>query len=178
MTFTDYLFDSLLVLLVVRQIREGRLTPSAVLIPFAVIAWVAKTYLHDVPTSGNSLALIVGLTVVGLAFGLISAVTTRVRADGGRYALVRAGWIAAGVWLLSMGGRFAFAIWASHGGGPALYRFSLAHHIDVSAWTAALVLMAFGEVLTRTGLVFLRSRRVLRAASRVAPEPAPEPALA
>jgi hypothetical protein len=159
MTFTDYLVDSLLVLLVLRQLRESRLDRAALLLPFGVMAWVVQEYLHDIPTAGNDLVLIVGLTLVGAAFGAISAATTRVRRDGGKYALVQAGWAAAGVWVLSMGGRFAFAFWASHGGGPALYRFSLDHHLDASAWTAALVLMAFAEVLVRMGMLFARAHR-------------------
>jgi hypothetical protein len=56
----------------------------------------------------------------------------------------------------------AFAIWASNGGGPALGRFSAAHHItSATAWTAALVLMALAEVLVRTGLLWVRAQRVL-----------------
>ena len=164
MTFSDYLFDSVLVLLVVRQIREAPFTRRMVLMPLVIVAVVAKSYLHTIPTSGNDLALIVGLTAVGVAFGTISALTTRVRTDGGRHALVKAGWAAAGVWVFSMGARFGFAIWASHGGGPSLYRFSAAHHLSVDVWTAAIVLMALGEVLARTGLMLLRTQRALAAA--------------
>ncbi|HZY76737.1 MAG TPA: hypothetical protein VFE40_10485 [Jatrophihabitantaceae bacterium] len=163
MTFGDYIFDSVLVLLVLRQVRESRFTPHAVFLPLGIIAWVVRSYLHTIPTSGNDLALIVALTAVGLAFGSISALTTRVRTDGGRYALIKAGWASAGVWVLSMGGRFCFAVWASHGGGPSLYRFSVAHDLSIDVWTAAIVLMALGEVLARTGLMVLRTRRALAA---------------
>jgi hypothetical protein len=62
-----------------------------------------------------------------------------------------------------MGGRFCFAVWASHGGGPSLYRFSVAHDLSIDVWTAAIVLMALGEVLARTGLMVLRTRRALAA---------------
>jgi hypothetical protein len=161
MTFGDYVFDSVLVLLVLRQVRESRFTMRMVVLPLAIVAAVAKSYLHTIPTSGNDLALIIGLTTVGIAFGTVSALTTRVRTDGGQQALVRAGWAAAGVWVLSMSGRFAFAIWASHGGGPSLYRFTVAHHLSIDVWTPAIVLMAFGEVLARTGLMVLRTRRAL-----------------
>jgi hypothetical protein len=159
MTFTDYLVDSLLVLLVLRQVRESRLDLISLLLPFGAMAWVVQQYLHEIPTAGNDLVLIVGLALVGTAFGAISAATTRVRRDGGKYALVKAGRVAAGTWVVSMGGRFAFAFWASHGGGPDLFRFSLDHHLDASAWTAALVLMAFAEVLVRMGILFARARR-------------------
>jgi hypothetical protein len=174
MTLTDYLLDSVLVLLVLRQLRESRLDLRAMLLPLGIVGWVAHSYLHALPTGGNNLLLIGGLTLVGVLSGVVSGFGTRVRSDGGRYALVKAGWVAAGVWVLSMSGRFAFAVWASHGGGPSLYRFSVAHHLSASVWTDALVLMALGEVVTRVAIMYLRSRRVL-AAGRPAPAPAPLP---
>jgi hypothetical protein len=164
MSFTDYLLDSLLVLLVLRQLRESRFDKTSIVLPFVVAAIIANNYLHGIPTDGNDLMVIGGLTALGVTFGLISGLTTRVRADGGRYALVRAGWIAAGVWVLSMGARFGFAIWANNGGGAALGRFSTTHHITSgAAWTAALVLMALGEVVVRTGTIWLRAQRALQA---------------
>jgi hypothetical protein len=162
MSFTDYLLDSLLVLIVFRQLRESRLDKMAVLLPLGIAAIVCKSYLHSIPTAGNDLALIIGFTAVGVALGLISGLTTRVRADGGRYALVKAGWVAAGVWVLGMGFRFGFAIWASHGGAVTLGRFSANNGITSgNAWTAALVLMAMGEVIVRTGTLWLRGQRAL-----------------
>ena len=169
MTFSDYLLDSVLILLVVRQIREARLDRRAILLPLVIVGVVANSYLHTVPTSGNNLLLVAGLTLVGITFGAISALNTRVRSDGGRYPLVKANAIAAGVWIFSMSARMAFAIWASHSGGPTLYRFSVQHHLDRDVWTAALVLMALGEVITRVGLLAYRGYRVQQAAT-----PAPE----
>jgi hypothetical protein len=164
MTFSDYVLDSVLVLLVLRQLRESRLDLKALMLPLSIAVIVGHSYLHSIPTAGNDLILIVGLTAVGVTFGLISGLTTRVRTDGGTHALVKAGWVAAGVWVLSMGSRMAFAIWASNGGGPALGRFSEAHHITSgTAWTAALVLMALGEVVVRTGLLWVRAQRALHA---------------
>jgi hypothetical protein len=163
MTFGDYLFDSILVLLVLRQVRESRFGRHAVLLPLGIIATVAQHYLHTVPTSGNDLPLVVALTLLGVACGATSALSTRVRTDGGRYALVRAGWLAAGIWVFSMGSRFAFVVWATHGGGAQLYRFSRAHSLSIQVWTAGLVLMALGEVLARTGILLVRTRRALAA---------------
>jgi hypothetical protein len=171
MNFSDYLLDSVLVLLVVRQIRESRFDLKSMLLPIGIVAWVANSYLHDIPTGGNDLALIVVLTLLGIAFGLLSALATRVRTDGGRYALVKAGWISAGVWVLSMGARFTFAVWASHSGGPSLYRFSVSHHLDLTVWTAALVLMALGEVITRIGVLVYRARKALARGPQVILEP-------
>jgi hypothetical protein len=164
MTFTDYVLDSLLVLIVFRQIRESRFDRMSLILPLGIAAIVGKSYLHSVPTAGNDLTLVLAFSAVGISFGLLSGLTTRVRADGGAQALVKAGWIAAGVWVLGMGFRFGFALWASHGGGPALARFSATHSITSGdAWTAAVVLMALSEVVVRTGVLWVRSQRVLAA---------------
>jgi hypothetical protein len=54
-----------------------------------------------------------------------------------------------------MGFRFAFALYANTtGGDQAIGRFSAAHSITSGqAWTTALVLMAFAEVLARVGIM-------------------------
>src|SRR6478609_7639803 len=98
MTFTDYLLDTVLVLLVLRQIRESRLDLRATLLPVVLVVGIGGSYLHGIPTDGNNLLLVAALTGVGVALGLISAVTTRMRSDGGRYPLVKAGWVAASAW--------------------------------------------------------------------------------
>lgn len=160
MTTTDYLLDIALIAIVFRQVRETRLGWHAVLLPLAICGAVGAHYLYSLPTAGNDLTLIIGLTVVGVALGTVSALATRVRHDERGHALIKAGSVAAGAWVLGMGFRFAFAVWASHGGAPDLARFSLEHDITSgSAWTDALVLMAFSEVLARTGLLVLRARR-------------------
>ena len=49
----------------------------------------------------------------------------------------------------------AFAFAATHGAGPAIARFSIAHQITGSgAWVAALVMMALADVLTRLAVVY------------------------
>jgi hypothetical protein len=168
MTFSDYLLDSVLILLVVRQLRESRLNLRSILLPLAIVGFVANSYLKTIPTSGNNLVLIAILTALGITFGAFSAMNTRVRSDGGQYPLVKANAAAAAIWILSMGSRMAFSIWATHSGGARLYRFSVAHHLSINVWTAALVLMALGEVITRTGLLAYRGHRVQQRIQRQA----------
>ena len=164
MTFIDYLIDSILILIVVRQVVESRFDKRAIILPLAIVAVVAHSYLHAIPTGGNDLLLIAGLAGVGVLLGTLSGLVTRVRADGGRYALVQAGWASAGLWVLGMGSRMAFSVWVANGGQDAVGRFSAAHHITSGqAWTAALVLMAIGEVAARIGVLYLRSRQTLNA---------------
>src|ERR1700759_809374 len=102
MSLTDYLTDSALLLLVLRQVREARFDRRAMLLPLVIVGVVAKSYLHALPTSGNELVLIVALIAVGTALGTTSGLMTQVRSDGGQYALVKAGAVAAGLWVLGM----------------------------------------------------------------------------
>lgn len=160
MTSTDYLTDLILILLVVRQVRTARFDRRAWLLPLVIVGVLGKSYLHGIPTSGNSLLVVAGLSAVGVVLGSLSGLTTRVWSDGGRYALVKGGTIAAALWVIGMGGRMLFAIWASHGGDATIGRFSLEHGIDPSqTWTAALVLMAVGQVASRVGILALRADR-------------------
>ena len=173
MSFSDYLLDIALVLIVVRQMRESRFGLHVLVLPIGIMSWVALHYLKALPTGGNDLLLIGGLTAIGALCGVVGAYGTRVRTDVQGRAFVRAGWASAGVWVASMGLRLAFAIWASHGGGPHLVRFDVAHHLTVAAWTDALVLMALGEVVVRMGLLLLRTRRALAGTPTTAPAAAP-----
>jgi hypothetical protein len=164
MTFIDYLVDSILILIVVRQVLESRFDKRAIILPLAIVAVVAHSYLHAIPTSGNDLLLIAGLAGVGVLLGTLSGLVTRVRADSGQYALVKAGWASAGLWVLGMGSRMAFSVWVANGGQGVVARFSEMHHITSGqAWTAALVLMAIGEVASRIVVLYVRSRQALNA---------------
>src|SRR5882757_317821 len=102
-----YLINALLVLLVVRQIRELQLDLRALAVPVLAVGAATVMFLHSVPGGGSDIALDL------------------------------------------------LCLWA----GPALARFSVAHHITgPGAWTAALVMMALADVLTRLAVVYLRGR--------------------
>jgi hypothetical protein len=159
MNLTDYVVDIALMLVVLLQIRESRMGLRFVLLPLVLVGVAAHSYMHTIPTAGNDLLLTVVLGAVGLVFGLGSGLATRVRTDGGAHALARAGVVAAGLWLLGMGFRMGFQLYSSHGGQDAIARFSVTHHItSAAAWTAALVIMALAEVVTRTAVLAIRDR--------------------
>lgn len=158
MSITDYLIDLFLIGLVVVQMRGRRITTRSLLLPLVVVGVVAAEYLHGIPTAGNDLVLVAGGAAVGLTLGALTGVLTRVtrREDGSVFA--RAGLVAAVLWVLGVGSRFAFQLYATHGGGEAIVRFSAAHSItSASAWVACLLLMAIGEVVARSGVVALRA---------------------
>jgi hypothetical protein len=162
MTFTDYLIDSALVLLVLLQIKERKLTAKAIIRPMVIVAIAVANYLHGIPTAGNDLVLIVVLALVGLLIGVASgqAVIMRRGADGD--VLARAGWISAIFWVLGMGSRFAFLIWVNNGGSSTIGHFSATHSITGGeAWTVALLAMAVFEVCGRSLIQGVRRERLM-----------------
>jgi hypothetical protein len=176
MNATDYIVNAILVLLVLRQIRETRLTWQILLLPVLIVVGVACYYLRSVPTAGNDLLLDVTLAAAGAALGGLCGLFTRLRRGADGTPLSRAGWIAAILWVLGVGARMGFAYATTHGAGPALIRFSASHSItSIDAWVAALILMALAEVLTRLAVLWMRSRR-LPAVDAPAPARAAVPA--
>lgn len=159
MTTTDWIIDIALIAVVFIQLREQRLSVRTFLLPVVILAWATTTYLHGVPTAGNDMALIAILTVVGAIFGLFSGLLTRVRRVDGK-VYIKASIGAAALWVLGMGLRMAFAVWTSSSSGAAhIGRFSAQHDItSAQAWVAALLLMAFGQVLVRLAIIAVRGQ--------------------
>ncbi|MEU8890496.1 hypothetical protein [Streptomyces sp. NPDC048442] len=159
MTTTEWITDIALILVVFRQLREGRLDLKTFLIPLGIVAFVAHSYLDTIPTGGNDLVLIGALIAVGAALGVAGGVYTRIRAVDG-HLLIKAGAVSAVLWIVGMGARMGFQLWVEHGGGADdVARFSITHHITGDqAWVAAFVLMALTEVVTRVATIFVRSR--------------------
>ena len=58
-----------------------------------------------------------------------------------------------------------FSLFMDHGGAPTVVRFSQAHGLTGPGWVTALVLMAFVEVVSRTLLLWARSRTLTRPAA-------------
>lgn len=176
MTLTDWILDLALILVVLRQIRESRIDPLFVVVPLGLTAYIADKYLSPVPTAGNDLVLIAAFAALGAVLGVVGGLTTRVRIAQGR-AYVRAGFTAASLWVLGMGGRLAFVYWTEHGGTRALGRFSEQHHITSGqAWASALILMVLAEVVTRIGTILIRAelaKRAGRGRARTAHLPGP-----
>ncbi|WP_307544127.1 hypothetical protein [Streptomyces sp. V3I8] len=160
MTTTDWITDIALVLVVFRQLREGRLGLKSYLLPLGIVAFVASRYLHTVPTAGNDLVLIGALVAAGAALGVAGGVHTRIRSAGG-HLFIKAGAVSAVLWVVGMGARMGFQVWTDHGGADDVARFSVTHDITTGqAWVAAFVLMALTEVVTRLATIFVRSRLV------------------
>jgi hypothetical protein len=163
--FNVYLINALLVLMVIRQIREHPLDLRNLAIPVLAVGAAAALFLHSVPTGGNDIALELACVLAGATMGAIGGFATHLRRGADGRPLARAGWLAAGMWVGAVGARLAFAIAAGNGAGPAIARFSAAHHITSDkAWIAALIMMALADVLTRLVIIYLRGRRLTASA--------------
>jgi hypothetical protein len=167
MRTTDYLINAMFVLIVLRQAHERELDRRSVIIPLAIVAYVAHLYIRSIPVAGNDLVLIGGLGTVGLALGIAGGFATHVRAGDNGLALARVGWIAGALLIAGIGSRMMFTFALSHGAHHAIAGFSYAHQIGASAWPVALVLMALLEVSTRIAIVQLRGHHIMRASTRV-----------
>jgi hypothetical protein len=137
-----YVINALLVLLVIRQIREHPLDLRSLAIPVLAVGVAAFFFLHSVPLGGNDIALELACVLTGALMGAIGGFATYLRRGADGRPLGHA--------------------------GPAIARFSVANHITgEAAWIAALIMMALADVLTRLVIIYLRGRRL--AASAPAP---------
>jgi hypothetical protein len=161
MTFSDYLIDLALVLLVLLQLKARPLTTRTLVRPVVILGVAVASYFNGIPTAGNDLVLVGALALLGGVIGVLSGKTVMMwRGDDGQ-VLARAGWASAVYWVLGMGSRFAFLIWINNGGHAAVASFSASHSITSGqAWTAALLAMAVFEVLGRTAVLALRRQQL------------------
>jgi hypothetical protein len=160
-TTTMYVINAVLVLLVIRQIREHPLDLRSLATPVLAVGAAAALFLHSVPVAGNDFVLELACVAVGATMGAVGGLTTKLRRGSDGRALGRAGWLAASLWITAIGARMAFAVADTNGAGPAITQFSVAHQITgQAAWVAALIMMALADVLTRLIVIYVRGRRL------------------
>ena len=169
MSINMYVINAILVLMVIRQVREHPLDLRSLAAPVLAVGAAAVLFLRSAP-GGGDIMLEAACVAAGAVMGAIGGLATRLRLGADGRPLARAGALAASMWVGGVGARLAFAIAAGNGAGPAIARFSIAHHITGSAaWVAALVMMALAEVLTRLVTIYLRGRRLADGPATTAP---------
>ena len=170
MSVSDYVIDVLLIAVIFRQVRPRELTLRSAVLPLVLMVAAGVIYLRTSPLGGNDVTLIVILTAAGVLLGVLSGSADRLWRDERGRLLARAGVLSVLAWVVGMGFRFGFAYYAYHSGATAVANFSRHHHITgAHIWTTALVLMAFGQVLARVGVLQDRRRRANTLTKHTAP---------
>lgn len=160
MSVSDYVIDVLLIAVIFRQVRPRELTLRSAVLPLVLMVAGGVIYLRTSHLGGNDVTLIVILAAAGVLLGVLSGSADRLWRDERGRLLARAGVLSVLAWVVGMGFRFGFAYYAYHSGATAVANFSRHHHITgAHIWTTALVLMAFGQVLARVGVLQDRRRR-------------------
>jgi hypothetical protein len=95
-TNSAYLINPILILLVVRQIREHPLDLRSPAVPVLAVGAAAVMFLHSVPVRGNDVALELMCVSAGAIMGGLAGLATYLRLGGDGRVLGRAGWLAAG----------------------------------------------------------------------------------
>jgi hypothetical protein len=103
-----YLINALLILLVVRQIREHQLDLRALAVPVLAVAAAAVMFLHAVPAGGSDITLDLLCASAGAAMGAIGGLAARLRLGADGRPLGRAGVLAASMWIAGVGARMVF----------------------------------------------------------------------
>ena len=168
MTIFDYLLNIGLISLVVLQLRGRRLDRRGLVLPLVLVGWAASHYLRGIPTVGNDGLLVADGITAGLTFGSAAAALTKLDVDREGVVVARATLGAAALWIVGIGMRMGFALFVQYGGQATVARFSQTHRITGEGWVSALVLMSLVEVVSRTLILWNRSRTLTVAGPRVA----------
>ena len=143
----------------VRNVGTREVALGTFVLPVIIVVAAASFFLFPLPTAGNDLDLVLAFGTIGVLLGLAASAVTRLHRRDGKL-VATAGAAFAVLWLVMIGGRIAFAQWATGTGARAVGTFSRDHAITgADAWTAAFVVMALGMVLARTVALAVRTRR-------------------
>jgi len=156
---TEILIAVLIVGSVLLQFGEHRYQAWRLLAPLAIVAYFATRYLSGIPTQGNDLLFEIAGAAIGIVTGVVAALLMGVRRDAKGDAILTAGVLYAGFWIVVFGARLAFAFAAtnSHEFDRQLGLFSYQHQITgAAAWAAFFIFQAVLMVVVRSLIVGAR----------------------
>ena len=105
MNINMYVINAILILMVIRQVREHPLDLRSLAVPVLAVGCAAILFLHSVPAGGNDIVLELSCVLVGTVMGAIGGLATRLRLGADGRPLGRAGWLAASMWVGGVGAR-------------------------------------------------------------------------
>src|SRR6476620_10562381 len=160
MSTTQWILNlGLLGWVLLRNLGSQPVTRETFAVPLLIVAVAAGAFLTDIPTVGNDVPLDVLGAAAGAVFSVAATGFTRIRRTGSG-TVITAGAAFAALWITVIGGRIAFAQWATGPGSRTIGEFAMQHHISgADAWTAAFVLMALTMVLARVASTMVVIRR-------------------
>ena len=158
MTLGDYVISLLLVSVVIRQMRGRHLTVYALLWPIALVLFFGAMNFKGIATGGSDIAFTITIGLIGAILGVLCGLLTKVFENRAGKVIGKATTAAVIVWIVGTCSRLAFALYATHGGGADIARFSRTFHVTgFEVWSNALLLMALAEVLGRTIVLAVRA---------------------
>ena len=93
MNINMYVINAILILMVIRQIREHPLDLRSLAVPVLAVGCAAVLFLHSVPGGGDDTVLELSCVLTGAVMGTVGGLATRLRLGltAGR-SVARAGW--------------------------------------------------------------------------------------
>jgi hypothetical protein len=79
MNINMYVINAILILMVVRQVREHPLDLRSLAVPVLAVGCAAVLFLHSVPAGGNDVVLELTCVLVGAVMGAVGGLATRLR---------------------------------------------------------------------------------------------------
>lgn len=160
MNLTEWILNLGILAIMLSQLGVHVASRRRLVLPLVIVAIVAINFLPGTPTAGNDVAFEVSGVVAGIILGALAGVAIRVSTNGAGQVVLTAGWAYAVIWVVVVGGRMLFALWATGPGSHAVAAFSMSHAITGAAWTSFFVLMALAMIATRTALILLAKQRL------------------
>lgn len=160
MNVEEWIISILLIGLVIWQIKGRKLTLFSLTWPLILVLYGAFTYLSQVPQYLSDWIFVFFTCCTGLMLGVGCGILTDVYRKN-NIILARARILAAFLWIVGMGSRLVFGIFATNGGAEKIGELSIKLDLhSMETWPTALITMALVEVSARSAVLFYKYRKI------------------
>jgi hypothetical protein len=131
--------------------------------PLLMAGGIVPLFLKSPASAGNGLALEIAGTGFGILLGLLAGSLMTVGYNPIKAKVYsRAGFAYAALWTIVIAARLYFVYGSNHIFSAQIGRWMATNHITVDALTDALILMAVGMLVARTGTLIAKAARARR----------------